>query len=148
MSLAHHGLPNRRHSGRYNNVPSAAGLSGRAAGDNQAGEEKNHGGGKQAVTTEGVNDEGLVVEEPECNREHRPDGDQQEPADSCVAEGGEDGETENSEVGDGAEERERDAANVRESAAQDLKAVGRSAANHGLTTKRLGREVGCIRQSR
>ena len=82
-----------------------------------------------------------------ASREHRPDGDEQETTHLRVTESREDGETENNEISNRADERERNASEVRVWAAQHFKAVGRSAADHSLTTERLGREIGCIGQT-
>ena len=79
----------------------------RAAGNDQAGEEKNHGGGKQTVTAESVKDECLIGEKKEGDGEHRPDGDKQEAAELGVTKSSQSREAEDTEVSDGAEKSER-----------------------------------------
>jgi len=86
----------------------------------------------------------LGVKEPKSDGEHRPHREKQETADPGITKGGENGETENTKISDGADEGERNSSNAGIWATQDLKTVGRPAADHGLAGQGLDRKIGCI----
>src|SRR4028119_1902254 len=71
----------------------------RAMRDDDDGEQRGDGCREQAVLTEGVQDEGLHVEQPEARGEHERDEDGEQLPGACRTESRERGKAEGGEIG-------------------------------------------------